>query len=105
MFPVASESTITPTPWLSYAMARMIANTTIPRISNTTPVLLTIATSLTPKMLRTVMRISVMTATTAWSALPRFVLKLVPSIVFSIGSSAIGSVAQTEATVRIPATR
>ena len=48
MFPVASESTITPTPWLSYAIARMIAKTTIPRISNTTPVLLTIATSLTP---------------------------------------------------------
>ena len=39
---------MTPTPWLLWAIARMMANTTMPRISKTTPVLFTIATSLTP---------------------------------------------------------
>ena len=48
MLPVLSASTITPKPWLLCAIARMIANTTIPRISKNTPVLFTIATSLTP---------------------------------------------------------
>ncbi len=47
-FPVLSALTITPMPWLLWATARMIANTTMPRISKNTPVLLTIATSLTP---------------------------------------------------------
>ena len=48
MFPVFWESTITPSPWLLWTMARKMANTTIPRISKTTPVLFTIATSRTP---------------------------------------------------------
>ena len=48
MFPVFSESTITPSPWLLWAIARKMANTTMPRISKTTPVLFTIATKRTP---------------------------------------------------------
>ena len=48
MFPVLAESTITPTPWLLWTIARKTAKTTIPRISKTTPVLLTMATILTP---------------------------------------------------------
>ena len=48
MFPVFAESTITPSPWLLWTIARKTANTTIPRISKMTPVLLTMATSLTP---------------------------------------------------------
>ena len=56
-------------------------------------------------MFSTVISTSVTTATTAWSALPRLVLKLQPNMLFSIGSSAIGSVAHTDATVRMPANR
>ena len=48
MLPVLSGLTMTPTPWSLCANARMIANTTIPRISKNTPVLFTIATSFTP---------------------------------------------------------
>jgi len=48
MFPDLLLSKITPRPWLLCANARNSANTTIPRISNTTPVLFTIATSFTP---------------------------------------------------------
>jgi hypothetical protein len=48
MLPLLSESKMTPTPWLLCTIARKMANTTMPRISNTTPVLFTIATSLTP---------------------------------------------------------
>ena len=39
---------ITPTPWWLWNRARMKANTTMPRISKMTPVLLTMATSRTP---------------------------------------------------------
>ena len=48
MFPVLLPSKITPTPWLLWATARMMANTTIPRISKKTPVLFTMATTFTP---------------------------------------------------------
>ena len=48
MLPLFAESKITPAPWLLWTMARKTANTTMPRISKTTPVLLTIATSFTP---------------------------------------------------------
>ena len=51
------------------------------------------------------MRASVMSATSFWSALPRFVLRLQPNMLFRAGSSARGSVAQTDATVRMPANR
>jgi hypothetical protein len=56
-------------------------------------------------MFRTVMRKSVIKAVTTWSVLPRSVFRVQPNIWFSIGRSASGKVAQTEATVRIPAMR
>ena len=56
---VPAESNTTPTPWWLWKSARTNAKTTIPRISNSTPVLLTIATRRTPKMLRSVIEISV----------------------------------------------
>ena len=46
-----------------------------------------------------------MSAQIFWSALPRSVFRLHPNMLLSAGSSAIGSVAQTDATVRIPAKR
>ena len=54
-------------------------------------------------MLRIVISASVMSATTFWSALPRASFKLHPNMLFSAGIRAIGSVAHTDATVRIPA--
>ena len=56
----------TPADWWWWKIARMNANTTMPRISNSTPVLLMIATSLTPKMFRTVIATSAMTAMSRW---------------------------------------
>ena len=46
--PACEDWKITPTPLLLWTIARNNAKTTIPRISKTTPVLLTIATSRTP---------------------------------------------------------
>ena len=48
-------SKTTPTPWLLWNSARMIANTNSPSSSNSTPVLLMIATTRTPKMFSSVM--------------------------------------------------
>ena len=56
-------------------------------------------------MFSTVISTSVTTATTAWSALPRLVLNSEPKMLLIIGRRAIGKVAQTDATVRIPAIR
>src|SRR5215210_673689 len=47
-------SKTTPTPWLLWNSARMIANTNNPSSSNTTPVLLISATTRTPKMFSSV---------------------------------------------------
>ena len=56
-------------------------------------------------MFRIVISASVTSAATRWSALPSSVFRLQPNMLFSIGSSAIGSVAHTDATVRMPAKR
>ena len=80
----------------------MNAKTTIPRISKITPVLLIKATSLTPKMFRTVIAASAMTATIRW--LWRLFARFQP-MPLNAGMSAYGSVAQTDATVRTPANR
>ena len=72
----------------------------MPRISKKTPVLLTIATSLTPKMFMTVIRQSVTIATIRWLwwSLARF-----QPMFWKAGMRASGSVTHTEVTVRIPA--
>src|SRR5713101_1150543 len=49
---------ITAADWWWWKSASTNANTTMPRISNNTPVLLMIATSLTPKMFKTVISAS-----------------------------------------------
>ena len=54
-------------------------------------------------MFKIVIRASVISAVTRWSALPRSVFRLQPNMLFSAGSNAIGSVAHTDATVRMPA--
>ena len=75
----------------------------MPRISKTTPVLLTIWTMRTPKMLRRV----VLSRTSA--AMLRSVAKSVPMFrlktLLSNGISTSGTVATTAATVRTPAKR
>ena len=55
-------SKTTPTPWLLWNSARMTAKTNSPSSSNSTPVLLMIATTRTPKMFSSVMTTSVMIA-------------------------------------------
>ena len=74
----------------------------MPRISNSTPVLLTSATSRTPKMFMIVIAIRVTSAISRWlcPVLARF-----QPMLLKAGISAMGSVAHTEATVRIPAKR
>ena len=99
---VPPESKITPAPWWLWKSATTNAKTTIPRISNNTPVLLTIATSRTPKMFMIVIATSVRTAINRW--LPSDDERFQPMLL-KAGMSAIGSVAQTDATVRIPAKR
>ena len=54
-------------------------------------------------MLRIVISASVMSAITFWSALPSASFRLHPNMLFRAGMSAIGSVAHTDATVRMPA--
>ena len=54
-------------------------------------------------MLRIVISASVMSAITFWSALPSASFKLQPNMLLSAGIRAIGSVAHTDATVRMPA--
>ena len=93
---------ITPALWWWWKSAMMNAKTTIPRISNNTPVLFTIATRRTPKMFMIVIRMSVITAIQRWFewSFARF-----QPMLLKAGISAAGRVAHTEATVRIPAKR
>jgi len=81
---------------------RITAKTTMPRISNTTPVLLTIATSRTPKMLSKVVlnRTSAATLRLVSASVPRFMPMLL-----SRGMRTSGTVATTAATVSTPANR
>jgi len=74
----------------------------MPRISNTTPVLLTIATSLTPKMLSKVVlkRTSAATLRLVSGSVPMFIPMLLSS-----GMRTSGTVATTAATVSTPANR
>ncbi len=85
-----------------------IAKTNMPRISNSTPVLLMIATSRTPKMFSTVITTSVISATISWVCSRVLALPAPrpchPSP-FSAGMSAIGRVATTALTVMTPANR
>ena len=74
----------------------------MPRISNSTPVLFTIATSLTPKMFMIVITTSVTIAKIRW--LWRLFAMSQPMLL-NAGMSASGSVTQTAVTVRIPANR
>jgi len=78
----------------------MNANTTMPRISKITPVLLTIATSLTPKMFITVIATSVTIATIRWF---EWLFARSHPMLLKAGMSASGSVTHTEVTVRTPA--
>ena len=80
----------------------MIANTTMPRISKTTPVLLTIATSLTPKMLRSVVLNRTSHATLRSESA---VLGMLSPRLSSSGMRTWGTVQTTAATVRMPANR
>ena len=80
----------------------MKAKTTMPRISNSTPVLFTIATRRTPKMFMTVITASVMIAIKRWF---EWLFARFQPMLLKAGMSANGSVAQTDATVRIPAKR
>ena len=80
----------------------MIAKTTIPRISNTTPVLLTIETSRTPKMLSSVVLIRMMAAIVIWVGLS--LASGMPSPLRS-GIRTIGTVTSTAVTVSTPANR
>ena len=80
----------------------MNAKTTMPRISNRTPVLFTIATSRTPKMFMTVIATSVITAIQRWF---EWLFARFQPMLLKAGMSANGSVAQTDATVRTPAKR
>ena len=96
-------SNTTPTPWLLWKSARMIANTNSPSSSNSTPVLLISATTRTPKTFSSVITTSVPAATHFW-----FVRLSAPKSMpmsLSIGISVSGSVATTAATVRAPAQR
>jgi len=56
-------------------------------------------------MFKIVMSVSVISAVIRWSALPRAVFRCNPNALLISGSKAIGRVAQTDATVRIPANR
>ncbi len=93
---------ITPADWWWWNAARMNAKITIPRISNITPVLLISATSRTPKMFSTVMITSVITAIQRWF---EWLFAMFQPMLLKAGISAAGSVAHTDATVRIPANR
>ena len=59
-------SKTTSTPWLLWNSARMTANTNSPSSSNSTPVLLMIATTRTPKMFSSVITTSVTIAIHRW---------------------------------------
>ena len=74
----------------------------MPRISKSTPVLLMIATSLTPKIFRTVIAASVMTAMIRWLL---WLLARFQPMSSKAGISASGNVTHTDVTVRIPANR
>ena len=74
----------------------------MPRISNSTPVLFTSATSLTPKTFITVMITSVMTATIRWF---EWLCAMFQPMLLKAGISASGRVTQTAVTVRMPAKR
>jgi hypothetical protein len=92
----------TETGWWWWKSARIAANTTIPRISNSTPVLLINATRLTPKMFSSVIAISVTIANQRsfeWLS-ARF-----QPMLLKAGISASGSVAHTEVIAMIPANR
>ncbi len=93
---------ITPADWWWWNNASTNAKTTMPRISNSTPVLLMIATSLTPKMLRIVIRMRVTIAKMRW--LCRVLCTFQPMLL-NAGMRASGRVTQTAVTVRIPANR
>src|SRR5207248_8409865 len=88
--------------WWRWKSATTNANTTMPRISNRTPVLLTIAMSRTPKMFMTVIAISATTAIQRWL---EWLFARFQPMLLKAGISANGSVAHTDATVRIPAKR
>ena len=88
--------------WCEKKISSTSAKTTMPRISKTTPVLLTMATSLTPKMFRRVVLMSTIAAITTWASavfgtgMPR---------PFNSGIRTIGTVTSTAVTVRTPAKR
>ena len=82
----------------------MNANTTMPRISNTTPVLFTIATNLTPKMFRAVVLMSVITAMVICE-LVLFSMLMPMLSPLSSGMITIGMVTSTAHTVSTPANR
>ena len=88
--------------WWWWNSARTNANTTMPRISNSTPVLLMIATRRTPKMFSTVIATSVTIAMIRW--LCRLFARFQPMLL-NAGIRASGSVTQTAVTVRMPAKR
>ena len=97
-------SKTTPMPWLLWNSARMIANTNSPSSSNSTPVLLMIATTRTPKMFSSVMTTSVMIAIHFWLVRLSGAMSLSPMSLIT-GISVSGSVATTAATVSAPAQR
>ena len=99
---VPPASKITPAPWWLWKSASTKAKTTIPRISKSTPVLLTMATSRTPKMFRTVITTSVTMAKIRW--LWRLFAMSQPMLL-NAGMRARGSVTHTAVTVRTPAKR
>ena len=74
----------------------------MPRISNITPVLLIRATSLTPKMFKTVISASV---TIAMMRSFEWLRARFQPMLLKAGINASGSVTHTEVTVRIPAKR
>src|SRR4029077_16226507 len=84
-------------------MTRISAKTTMPRISKTTPVLLTSATSRTPKMLSKVV-LNRTSAATLRSVLKSVGILALKTLLMS-GISTSGTVATTAATVSTPANR